>query len=236
MPSKKPSRKKKPRQRKENPMWVAMAKQILLLPASPRPEELLWLSNHIGNTVPGQKLRYDFSRSGSLEEGFTDDIEMEIIKAHDDGTRSVRLRFFSGSRQLKSILPQSVNRVSGNPVLGAYMSGNVREMNRLTDGNWRYFRRRIKLALSTEARIDDITISYDGKDIAAKKISITPYSSDPGKERYPPGFAAKLYEFILAEEVPGMLYSIRVLIPAVDTVSGNQPQLEELLQVAESGN
>lgn len=177
-----------------------------------RAETLMWMEDHLGNISEPIEIQYDFSKGGSYEDGFSDRVTMDVIEFHEDGSRSVEMQFFTGHRENKTIRPNQLNEIHGNPVLGIYMQGDVYEMDRLTDGNWRYFHRRIKLALSENADVENVKITHDGKEIEAEKVTLAPYVKDPNRVEFDE-FADKTYEFIFSEEIPGELYQIRTVIP-----------------------
>lgn len=193
-------------------------------------ETLLWQSDHLQGIDSTRTLSYRFRKDGTLEEGFADDVTLKITELHKDGSKSVDLQFFTGSRQVP-VQARNVQRVRGNPVIGFYMQGDVQEMERLTGGNWRYFQRRLKLALAETANVVDVRVKYEGEEVDAKKVTMLPYNNDPSKGRYPPGFIDKEYEFIFSDQIPGQLYSIRTVVPSDDS---NQALLEETLLIAGS--
>ena len=197
-------------------------------------EVKLWLDNHLRNIDSPGRLYYDFVKRGSYEEGFSDSVYLDIIKINEDGSKDADLEFFTAER---TQAPRRDNLVgiTGNPVLVVYMQGDVYEMNRLTDGSWRYFQRAIKMAFSAGSKIEPVTFEYDGAQVSGEKISITPYLNDPRRKQFA-RFAPKLYEFILSEQVPGTLYSIKTVIP--DSSPDKEPLIEEILtlQSAEFAN
>ena len=185
-------------------------------------EVKLWMDNHLRNISSPGRLYYDFVKSGSYEEGFSDSVFLDIVRINEDGSKDADLEFFTAGRQ------QNERRegITGNPVLGKYMEGDVYEMNRLTNGSWRYFQKRIKSAFAENAKIEPVTFEYDGAEMTGEKISITPYVNDPRRRQFAE-FAPKLYEFILSDQVPGKLYQIKTVIPAGSPDS--EPLLEETL-------
>ena len=193
-------------------------------------EDLLWKADHLQDIGSALTLNYLFRKDGTMEESFTDDVVLKITELHEDGTKSAELQFLSGSRQAP-VQPRNVQRIRGNPVIGMYMQGDIYEMGRLTGGNWRYFQRRLKLALAETAKVVDVRVKYEGKEVDAKKVTIYPYDNDPKKERYPPGFSEKAYEFTFSDEIPGQLYSIRTIVPGNGS---GQALLEETLSIAGS--
>ena len=194
-------------------------------------EVKLWMDNHLRNISSPGRLYYDFVKSGSYEEGFSDSVFLDIVRINEDGSKDADLEFFTAGRQ------QNERRegITGNPVLGKYMEGDVYEMNRLTNGSWRYFQKRIKSAFAENAKIEPVTFEYDGAERTGEKISITPYVNDPRRRQFAE-FAPKLYEFILSDQVPGKLYQIKTVIPAGSPDS--EPLMEETLtlQSAEFAN
>ena len=200
-------------------------------------ENLLWLHDHLHNINHPMRLYYAFDRTGSYEEGFSDSVYLDILKINKDGTKDASLDFFSGARR-QSVSPENVTNISGNPVMGVYLQGDVYEMNRLTEGHWRYFQKRIKIALRETAKVDKVDFDFDGKHCKGEKIVFTPYLNDPHKADFEK-FTGKRYEFILSDDVPGSLYQIHTVIPDESDKDGKKPPLIEetlTLKEAKSGN
>ncbi|MGH8119369.1 MAG: hypothetical protein ACRESK_02010, partial [Gammaproteobacteria bacterium] len=196
-------------------------------------ENLLWREDHLRNIDRPMRLYYTFNRSGSHEEGFTDAVYLDVVKINDDGTRDAVLDFFTAARQQK-VSPENVTNIKGNPVMGVYMQGDVYEMNRLTEGHWRYFQKRIKIALREVARVDDVEFDFNGKLCKGEKIVIAPYLDDPHRADFEK-FANKRYEFILSDDVPGSLYQIHTIVPDAGSKDENkQPLIEETLTLMEA--
>lgn len=189
-------------------------------------ETKLWLDNHLANIDKPGRLYYKFRRTGSYDRGFKDSVYLDIVEINEDGTKDTLLDFFSGLREQRAE-PRNLTRVTGNPVLGQYMSGDVREMKRLTDGSWRYFQRRIKTAFARGAKVEDVTVNYNGSLIQAEKITIRPYLDDPHRRDFEK-FADKVYEFILSKQIPGEIYQIRTVIPDKENPDG-EPLIQEEL-------
>jgi len=174
-------------------------------------ERMLWLDDHLQNVNKPARLYYEFVREGSAEEGFTDAVYLDISKINEDGSKDTILEFFTADRQ-QAASSDNLNNIRGNPVIGVYMQGDVVEMNRLTEGSWRYFQRRIKLAISDNAEIEAVSFNFDGKTIAGEKITITPYVKDPRRNQFA-DLADKRYEFIFSNQIPGSLYQIQTVVP-----------------------
>ena len=188
-------------------------------------EQKLWLDNHLQNINSPGRLYYDFVRRGTFGEGFSDSVYLDILELNDDGSKNADLEFFTAERR-QAVRNDNLTGVTGNPVLTIYMQGDVYEMNRLTDGSWRYFQRRIKSAFAEDATIEPVTFEFDGQQVNGEKISITPYVNDPRRRQFA-ALAPKLYEFTLSDQVPGKLYRIKTVIPGASP--DQEPLIEEIL-------
>lgn len=194
-------------------------------------ENMLWLTDHLKNVQKPMRLYYEFVKSGTYEEGFSDAVYLDIIKLNEDGTKNAVLDFFTAAR--KQIAgPDNVTNVRGNPVLAIFMQGDVNEMNRLTEGHWRHFQKMIKIALREGASVEPVNFDFNGKQMNGEKISFSPYLHDPHRKDYEQ-FAQKTYEFILSEDVPGTLYQIKTVIHNT-TEPDKGPLLEEILTLVET--
>jgi len=198
-------------------------------------ETRLWLSDHLRNITRPARLHYEFQKGGSFEEGFVDSVYLDIVAINADGTKNAEMQFFSGSRA-QGFGAENVTEITGNPVLGTYLGGDIDELNRLTGasadsrGRWRYFQRRIKLALAEAAVIEDVTVDFQGRAVKAQRITITPFVKDPHRAEFEQ-FAGKRYEFVFSDEIPGSLYQIRTLVPGAE--GATVPLIEETLTLSQ---
>jgi hypothetical protein len=189
-------------------------------------ETRLWEDDHLGNIKRPGRLYYAFHKSGSYEKGFDDSVYLDILKINDDGTKDTNLEFFTGARR-QPANPGNLEGIRGNPVLGIYMQGDIYEMNRLTNGSWRYFQHRIKAAFSKGAKVESVTFKYHGDNVRGEKITIEPFVNDPHRAQMKQ-FANKVYEFILSQKIPGSIYQIKTVVPAKSKSADKPLILEEL--------
>lgn len=195
-------------------------------------ETLLWLTDQLKNITRPVEFTYQFNRTGTFEPEFTDTVRFKVEAVKSDGMKSASVVFFSGDRNLD--VP-SVESTTVNPILKIYLQGDVYDMNRLTDsdrtskGRWRYFQRRIKLALAESAVVEEAVIPFDGKEYEAYKVSFSPYVDDP-KRRLFEHLANKKYSVIVSEKLPGYLYRIETVVPGASP--SDPPLIREVLQLA----
>lgn len=171
-------------------------------------ERALFMTNQLANLKPPVTLNYRFSKSGSLEAGFDDKVAIKL-RAQDGGACCASsAEFLSGPRRLA--LPD-VESAEGNPAILYFLERDIREMSRLTKGQANYFRKRIRMAVYQGAQIVDVTLPYQGRQVAGRQITIAPYVDDPLKARFEK-LAGKQYVFTLSEAVPGGVFAIRTRI------------------------
>jgi len=181
---------------------------------------VLFMSDHLADVRQPMVLRYDFRKSGTLEEGFVDTVDVNVGAPKANGGKDVRLRYFTGERA-RQFPP--VQDAKGNPVLLLFLQRDVGEMQRLTEGNWRYFQRVIKLALANAAQVKPVEFEFRGQPVQGTEIRITPYLNDAHAELN--RFNAKYYVFTLSEAIPGHIYQLRAVIP--DKAAGGKSVLME---------
>jgi hypothetical protein len=190
-----------------------LACSALMLPAQPGAaaddvspaEKALFVTNHLATLKPPTTLRYSFRKSGTLEPGFDDKVSI-LLRAQPDGRCcAASAEFLSGSRRLS--LPE-VESAEGNPVILYFLERDIREMQRLTKGQPNYFRKRIRMAVYQGAAMNETSVGYLGRSVAARQITVAPYVDDPLRPRFET-LAEKRYVFTLSDQVPGGVVSIR---------------------------
>ncbi|MFT5394839.1 MAG: hypothetical protein ACI85N_000018 [Gammaproteobacteria bacterium] len=173
-------------------------------------EVMLWHANHLENIEQPLSLYYEFVKSGSFEEGFTDSVYLKILELNEDGSKNAMMEFFTAEKK-QTVSPENVTGIIGNPAIGIYMQGDVYEMNRIANGHWRHFQKSIKISLRNDAVVEPTTFKFNGKEYKGEKIYFSPFLKDPHRRDFEK-FADKYYEFIFSDEIPGSLYQITTII------------------------
>jgi hypothetical protein len=184
-------------------------------------EQALFVTNHLTALKPSTTLHYRLRKTGSLEPGFEDTASIALSAQPDGKCCAAAAEFLSGARRLA--LPP-IEAAQGNPVILYFLERDIREMERLTKGKANYFRKRIRIAVAEAATIRDVTLPFDGRNVAAKEITITPYTDDPLRARFEQ-LINKRYVFTLSDAVPGGVLSIRTQVDA--PAAGSPPLLAE---------
>lgn len=194
-------------------------------------ETRVWMTDQLDAVSGAMKITYSFVKSGTFEAGFEDTVTFLIEKINPDGTKAASLEFFSGERRFP--VP-AVESTTVNPVIKVYMQGDVYEMNRLTDRDgsarerWRYFQRRIKLALAETAVVEPRTFEFDGRQWQGHEIRFQPYVDDPKRDQFE-RFANKTYSIVVSDDLPGYVYRIETFVPGEGDAS--EPLVREVLQL-----
>lgn len=188
-------------------------------------EVKLWMTDHFSSVTEPVSMYYEFERSGSYDPGFVDSVYLKVKKLNEDGTKNVQLDFLTGEKK-QVVRPENVTEITGNPILGIFLQGDVQNMQQLTEGHYRHFIKMIKVALREVATVEPVTFSFDGKDYSGEKITFSPYLNDTHRTEYE-RFAVKTYEFIFAEKLPGQLYQIKTTIPDIADPDAKKPLIQE---------
>jgi hypothetical protein len=192
----------------------------------------LWLTDHLANIEKPSSLYYEFEKSGTFEEGFSDSVYLKILELNEDGTKNAALDFFTADRK-QAVTPDNVTNIIGNPVIGIFMHGDTADMARLSGGSksrGRYFTKVIKVALREDAVIEPMTFNFNGKEYKGEKLYFSPYLNDPHRRKFEK-FADKYYEFVFSDDIPGSLYQIKTVIPSKEENAAEPLILETLTLV-----
>jgi hypothetical protein len=179
---------------------------------------LLFDKPYLTSVKPDTTLVYDFRRISSDEKKYgqdlSDTIRLDVLKDEKDSSkRTAHLHIYSGPRA-RNIGP--IPQTSGNPAIMILLEQDTYDFKRHLGGIPAYFRNKIRKAMREDAKIEQIRIQHDGREISAHKITLVPFKSDPNMQRVPE-YQNTIYEFIVSDEVPGGIVSISSTIP------GSQP-------------
>jgi hypothetical protein len=189
-------------------------------------ERLLWLTSQLDGVQSGWSLHYEYRAQSTDEEPVEDEVELSIAGVNEDGSRQTSMHYFSGDRN-RYVAPHEAT--TGNPVLGVHLQDDVYEMNRLTQGSWRYFHRKIKKALAHDAKLEPVEIDFEGARVKATRVTIQPYIYDEQRDQFD-AYAEKIYEVVVSESIPGYLYEVHTVVPARE--AGAPPIAEATLRLA----
>ncbi len=141
-------------------------------------------------------------------------VELSLRADAVTGGRDTTVEIVTGERrQAAGAFPSLV----GNPVLLVFLERDVAEMSRILRGSPYYIRNRIREALG-EATPEPARFAYGGREVAGWRIVVTPFAQDRHRDKLRE-YAAKRYDIIVSDAVPGTLYEIRTTTPGPDGVA-----------------
>ncbi|MCA1403942.1 hypothetical protein I6F26_25600 [Ensifer sp. IC3342] len=129
------------------------------------------------------------------------------IKPDDD---SVAMTLYQGTRsRALGNYPASV----GNPLIMYFLESVLVDVAGQSGGSPFYMRNRIKEALLRDAQVVPVSLRYENRDIAAREVTIRPFTKDKARERMG-RFAELALAITVSEDVPGWYYSLVATVPA----------------------
>lgn len=194
---------------------VVLGIAVAVAPAHAGDEEIateaVFERQHLDNIEAPTTLRYSYERNGSLLGDLVDQARLVITAIAADGRKQVEFHLFSGA-DARHVAPQQGFR--NNPMIVAFLQRDVEQMSRITGGSPHYFRNRIREAFTRAATVqaEAVTVAFEDRKLEGTKVTVRPFVHDPQLPRFPQ-FRDKQYEFLLAPEIPGGVYSLRALTP-----------------------
>ncbi len=181
---------------------------------------------HLKNILQPATLHYKYKKQSFIDGNREDIVDVKVTNIRNTGRRDTQFDFFTGDYNRPY---QDRNNQQGNSVFVLYLEFDIRELDRLTGGEWAYFQRKIRWALAKGPKVEEVEIEHDGKTITARQYTIQPFVNDPKNSRYRL-YANKYYIFTLSEDIPGEIYQIRTIVPDGKTwQQGDEVITEETL-------
>ena len=149
---------------------------------------------------------------------------MIVPEKDNKGIHNIKFDFFSGynKEDLKT-----ADYKKNNPIVHAFWEHDIKLMQRLTEGSWIYFRKRITWALSDpyKFKITPGECTLNENKFSGQTIELNPYQDDYDSKKFKK-YAKKKYFVTICEEIPGMIYEVSTVIPSED---GGEPLMKETL-------
>ena len=115
-------------------------------------ERLLFDTNHMQGIEAPITLTYSYQKEAAGEDGFKDEVKVDITRINPDATVAVTTQFLSGDRNVP--LP-AIEGAHGNPAVLGFLERDIVEMKRLTGGSTGYFRKGIRRTGSAHTALSE---------------------------------------------------------------------------------
>ncbi len=181
---------------------------------------------HLKNVTKPGTLNYRYQKESFIDGAREDTISMKVTNIRNTGRKDTSFEFFTGPHNRPY---QDRNNQQGNGVFVLFLEFDIRELDRLTGGDWSYFQRKIRWALAKGAVKKEVDIDYEGNTVKGTQYTIQPFINDPKKNRYDL-YANKYYIFTMSEDIPGEVYQVRTIVPdGKKWQEGDEVLTEEIL-------
>ena len=186
-------------------------------------QEAVFGRQHHDNVTAPTTLSYTFRRTGTLLPEAEDHAALDVTAVRPDGRKLVAFRLFSGQNERRLEPGQGYRN---NPLIVVFLQRDVEQMGRMTGGSPHYFRNRIRDAFGRDGAVsaEPVTVAFGERRLEGTKVTVEPFARDPNLLRFPE-YARKRYEFVLAPDIPGGVYSLRAVTP--NGGGGEPPLLDE---------
>ena len=135
---------------------------------------------------------FEAERSGTVSLTFADEGMADLT--FDPGDKARRVGSF----------PAEV----GNPLIMYFLETVIRDLAQTAGGSPFYIRNRIKAAVISDRPVEDQEISLGGRTVTARTVTLHPFENDPAADKMR-GIETLALTFVVSEEVPGWLYSLK---------------------------
>jgi hypothetical protein len=171
-------------------------------------ETLVFMHPHLASTPPGT-LRYAYAEEHAGSAPVADHATLTLRRAPDGSCCAVHGDYLSGAQAMA--LPD-IEHATSNPIVLYFLEGEVRLMQRTTNGQSAHFRRRIRQAFADEATVAPTTVSWQGRPVPAQVVHVAPYLTDPFRDRFAKD-ATLEYDIVVADAVPGGVWRLSATLP-----------------------
>ncbi len=165
--------------------------------------------------LPTGKVVYSFeiktSDKAAFGESFIDQAALNVMpsKSGAAGLRDITFDMFTGERG-RTHGPMTDTKY--NIVAALFLEWDLSRMKRFVKGEPAYFRNRVRQAFRESTKVEEVRLTYEGREVTGYKLTIQPYIGDPRASSMDV-FQSKIYEYTVSDAVPGGIYDIHIYVP-----------------------
>jgi hypothetical protein len=172
-------------------------------------EQLLFMHPHLATVHDARTLTYAYTEQAAGAASAPERATLAVRRRADGACCAVHGEYLAGAAAVH--LPD-LDDASANPIVLYFLEAEVRRLQRTTSGQAAHFRRQIRMALATDARVLAATVRWNGKDVPAHAVRVAPFLDDPYRSRFERE-AKTEYEFLLSDGVPGGVAALSATLP-----------------------
>jgi len=178
-------------------------------------ERLLFIHPHLATVRTPRTLSYAWSAQAAASASPPERATLTLRLRADGTCCSVHGEYLPGEMAVN--LPD-FDDATANPILLYFLEAEVRRLQRSTSGQSAHFRRQIRMALATTARVTPELVRWNGQDVPGHAVRVAPFLDDPYRARFERE-AATEYVFIVSDGVPGGVAAMSATLPGADASS-----------------
>ena len=178
-------------------------------------ERLLFIHPHLATVRTPRTLSYAWSAQAAASASPPERATLTLRLRADGTCCAVHGEYLPGEMAVN--LPD-FDDASANPILLYFLEAEVRRLQRSTSGQSAHFRRQIRMALATTARVTPELVRWNGQDVPGHAVRVAPFLDDPYRTRFERE-AATEYVFIVSDGVPGGVAAMSATLPGSDAAS-----------------
>jgi hypothetical protein len=186
---------------------LILGSHVVAAADAPKATDLIFERKHLAKLEPGKTIDYKFNRTVTdpkiLGVPFSDDITLKIAADKGDSQKDLELQIYTGDRARDL---QKLEKFSINPVFAVFFAQAVNTFNQLAGGQINYLQKSFSDGW-LKAKVEPIKVDYDGKQVDAYRISMTPYVGDKYESKMQ-GWEGAKYAVIVSEQVPGEIVDL----------------------------
>lgn len=187
--------------------------------SEPTAVDLIFSRAHLGNVAKDTTLTYNYSRVVSdpaiYGEAFTDLITVKTTAVGNDGEHDVVIQVFTGDRAREA---QAVTGITANPMFEVYFTNSVGHFTQLTGADGSYAKHAFSQSL-LQAKVEAVTLNYQGQEIPGYKISVAPYANDKAAAKMQ-GYENSVWTMIMSEKIPGEVAELSTTYMTAQPIKG----------------
>ena len=172
-------------------------------------ERLVFMHPHLATLRAPRTLTYAYTVEAAGASSAPDRATLAVRPRADGGCCAVHADYLSG--ELAVHLPD-LDDARANPIFLYFLESEVRRLQRTTNGQAAHFRRQIRMALATSARVSDAAVRWNGRDVPGHAVRVAPFLDDPYRPRFERE-ATTEYVFLLSDDVPGGVAALSAAVP-----------------------
>ncbi len=171
-------------------------------------QKLVFGTRHLQNISSPTTLTYHINGHSLNGVNFDNSATLEVFKFWPNGSRGTEAVFPTEEGPKSYVRSQ----FCCNPIILYFLEWNTQRTFYETGISRFYIRTQLRNAFF-DAEVKDTNVVFNGKKTKAKVVVLKPFADSEGA-RLASRLASREYQLVLADDVPGMLLSIKIMTPA----------------------